>query len=68
MSDSVRRNDKLSAIAGRWNTSGYVLGDSRLPVEGTDIYEGLPGGHLLVHHVDVTVGGPVWCASSALGP
>jgi hypothetical protein len=57
MSDSVTPNDKLSAIAGRWNTSGYVIGDPRLPVEGTDIYEVLAGGHFLVHHVDVTVGG-----------
>jgi hypothetical protein len=56
MSDSVMRKDKLSAIAGRWNTSGYVIGDPRVPVEGTDIYEVLAGGHFLVHHVDVTVG------------
>jgi hypothetical protein len=56
MSDSATRSERLSAIAGRWNTSGYVIGDPRVPVEGTDIYEVLPGGHFLVHHVDVTVG------------
>jgi hypothetical protein len=50
-------NERLSPIAGRWKTSGWVIGDPRLPVEGTDIYEVLPGGHFLVHHVDVTVGG-----------
>jgi hypothetical protein len=47
---------KLSAIAGRWDTSGYVIGDPLVPVEGTDIYEMLSGGHFLIHHVDVTVG------------
>jgi hypothetical protein len=56
MPDSARRDGRLSAIAGRWHTSGYVIGDPRLPVEGTDIYEVLNGGHFLIHHVDVTVG------------
>jgi hypothetical protein len=56
MSNSATRSERFSAIAGRWNTSGYVIGDPRLPVEGTDIYDMLPGGHFLVHHVDVTVG------------
>jgi hypothetical protein len=50
-------SERLSAIAGRWRTSGYVFGDPRVPVEGTDVYEVLPGGHFLVHHIDVTVGG-----------
>jgi hypothetical protein len=56
MSDSAIRGQKLAAIAGRWNTSGYVIGDPRLPVKGMDIYDVLPGGHFLVHHVDVVVG------------
>jgi hypothetical protein len=56
MSDSAPRNELLSAITGRWNTSGHVIGDPRIPVEGTDVYELLPGGYFLVHHVDVTVG------------
>ena len=67
MTDSVTRNDKLSAIAGRWKTSGYVIGDPRLPVEGTDIYEVLAGGHFLVHHVDVTVGGQEVRAIEVIG-
>jgi hypothetical protein len=50
-------SERLSAIAGRWRTSGYVFGDPPVPVEGTDVYEVLPGGHFLVHRVDVTVGG-----------
>jgi hypothetical protein len=54
--NSAPRHERLSTIAGRWRTSGNVFGDPRVPVEGTDIYEVLPGGHFLVHHVDVTVG------------
>jgi hypothetical protein len=58
MSDTAtRRPDaRLTAIAGRWRTSGHVVGDPQIPVVGTDIYDVLPGGHFLVHHVDVTVG------------
>ena len=29
---------------------------SSIPIAGTDIYEWLPGGFFLVHHVDVTIG------------
>jgi hypothetical protein len=32
------------------------VGDPPVPVTGTDIYEWLPGGFFLVHHVDVVVG------------
>jgi hypothetical protein len=46
----------LKRIAGRWQTSGHVIGDPPVPVVGTDVYEVLAGGHFLVHHVDVTVG------------
>jgi hypothetical protein len=49
-------DDRLSAIAGRWQTSGHVIGEPPIPVVGTDIYEVLPGGYFLVHHVDVAVG------------
>jgi hypothetical protein len=47
---------RLHIIAGWWRTSGHVIGEPAIPVIGTDIYEVLPGGHFLVHHVDVTVG------------
>jgi hypothetical protein len=47
---------RLHAIAGRWETSGHVVGEPRIPVVGTDIYEVLAGGYFIVHHVDVTVG------------
>jgi hypothetical protein len=47
---------RLWSIVGRWRTSGQVIGEPAIPVAGTDIYELFPGGHFLVHHVDVTVG------------
>jgi hypothetical protein len=57
MSDHERHPDeRLHAIAGRWETSGHVIGEPRIPVVGTDIYEVLAGGYFIVHHVDVTVG------------
>jgi hypothetical protein len=51
-----RRHERLWAIAGDWATSGHVVGDPPVPVSGSDVYEVLPGGYFLVHHVDVTVG------------
>jgi hypothetical protein len=48
--------ERLWAIAGRWATSGNVLGEPPVRVVGSDIYEIFDGGHFLVHHVDVTVG------------
>jgi hypothetical protein len=47
---------RLHPIAGRWQTSGRVIDEPEIPVAGTDIYDVLPGGYFLVHHVDVTVG------------
>jgi hypothetical protein len=58
MIDDERRrpDERLHAIVGRWEMSGYVIGDPPVPVVGTDVYELLAGGHFLVHHVDVTGG------------
>jgi hypothetical protein len=58
MSDPATRvpDPRLGAIAGRWRTSGQVIGDPPAPVVGTDTYELMPGGFFLVHSVDVTVG------------
>jgi hypothetical protein len=58
MSDDPGRtpDERLHTIAGRWDTSGHVVGEPRIPVVGTDVYEVLAGGYFLVHHVDVTVG------------
>lgn len=53
---SDRHHERLWAIAGDWATSGHVVGDPPVPVSGSDVYEVLPGGYFLVHHVDVTVG------------
>jgi hypothetical protein len=58
MSDDEGRtpDERLRAIAGRWATSGHVIGEPRIPVAGTDTYEVLAGGYFIVHYVDVTVG------------
>jgi hypothetical protein len=49
-------DERLLTIAGRWQTSGHIIGDDPVPIVGTDIYDVLAGGYFLVHHVDVTVG------------
>jgi hypothetical protein len=46
----------LEAIVGRWRTDGQVIADMPISLRGSDIYEMFPGGHFLIHHVDVTVG------------
>jgi hypothetical protein len=58
MSDHKGRtpDERLHAIAGRWETSGHVIGEPRIPVVGTDTYDVLAGGYFIVHHIDVTVG------------
>jgi hypothetical protein len=47
---------RLGALVGRWRSQGHIVGDPPVPITGTDIYEWLPGGFFLVHHVDVVVG------------
>lgn len=49
-------DERLHAIAGRWKTSGHVIGDPRIPVDGIDTYEVFAGRYFVVHHVDVTFG------------
>jgi hypothetical protein len=46
---------RLGALVGRWRSEGHIVGNS-VPIEGTDVYEWLPGEFFLVHHVDVVVG------------
>jgi hypothetical protein len=46
----------FQAIVGRWQTEGHVIAQKPIPVRGSDVYETFPGGHVLIHHVDVTVG------------
>jgi Protein of unknown function (DUF1579) len=47
---------RLGALVGRWRSEGHIVGDVPIPITGTDIYEWLPGGFFLVHHVDVMIG------------
>ena len=47
---------RLCALVGRWRSEGHIVGDPAVPITGTDIYEWLPGGFFLVHHVDVMIG------------
>jgi hypothetical protein len=47
---------RLDALVGRWRSHGHIIGDPAVPITGTDIYEWLPGGFFLVHHVDVLIG------------
>lgn len=50
---------RLDAFAGTWKTEGEIKaidGYPAVPVEGTDIYEWLPGGNFLIHKVDVRMG------------
>jgi hypothetical protein len=61
------RDSRLSTIVGHWTTSGVVIGDPPVPIVGTDIYDVLPGGHFLVHHVDVTVGSQEVVAIEIIG-
>jgi hypothetical protein len=51
------QHERLRSIVGDWAASGHVLDDPPVPISGSDVYEILPGGYFLVHHVDVTVGG-----------
>jgi hypothetical protein len=47
-------------IIGSWASSGRTVerpGEPSVSIEGTDVYEWLPGQHFVVHHVDVRMGG-----------
>jgi hypothetical protein len=47
---------RLGALVGRWRSERRIVGEAPVPITGTDIYEWLPGGFFLVHHVDVVIG------------
>jgi hypothetical protein len=64
---SSSRDEGLRAIVGDWAMAGYVTGDPPVPVYGSDVYEVLPGGYFLVHHVDVTVGAQAVRAIEVIG-
>jgi hypothetical protein len=49
----------LDPFAGKWHTTGLIPETPEHPamtVTGTDTYAWLPGGHFLLHTVDVMVG------------
>lgn len=53
------QHQKLESFVGRWRTEGRVLlptGDEPIEISGTDTYEWLPGGHFMLHWVDVSIG------------
>jgi hypothetical protein len=47
---------RLGALIGRWRSEGHIVTEPPVPITGTDVYEWLPGGFFLVHHVDVKIG------------
>lgn len=56
---TTKHLEPLTAIVGRWRTSGTVLddrGNATTEISGTDVYEVLPGGHWIAHDVDVRMG------------
>lgn len=53
----TRPGDSAARRAGgRWRSEGHIVGEVPIPITGSDIYEWLPGGFFLVHHVDVMIG------------
>lgn len=49
----------LEPFVGIWNTTGMIRGNAAgdgVPINGTDVYEWLPGGFFLLHRVDVHMG------------
>jgi hypothetical protein len=49
----------LAPLVGRWRTFGTVFGEDGarvMPVDGTDEYEWMAGGHWVIHRVDVLMG------------
>ncbi|RIQ19542.1 hypothetical protein [Jiangella rhizosphaerae] len=49
--------EELDALVGAWRSEGETVEEPVVRIEGSDVYEWLPGGHFLVHHVDVTLDG-----------
>lgn len=50
---------QLDAIIGRWQSEGETVATESEPsfqIRGTDIYEWMPGGFFMIHHVDVKMG------------
>jgi hypothetical protein len=61
----------LGALVGCWASSGHTVarpGEPSVEIEGSDIYEWGPGGHVLVHRVDVRMGGEQVDVLEVIGP
>ena len=55
----LKEHVKLGIFVGEWETSGCVFAtetSQAVVIAGTDVYEWLPGGFLLLHRVKVTIG------------
>jgi hypothetical protein len=56
---ATKEHQRLDALVGQWRTGGRVvasnLGDE-VDITGSDSYEWLPGGHFLLHTVNVSIG------------
>jgi len=56
----VTETTALEPLIGTWTSSGRTVerpGEPSIELEGSDVYEWLPGGKFVVHHVDVRMGG-----------
>jgi hypothetical protein len=63
--------DRLGVLVGRWASSGRTVarpGEPSVEIEGSDVYEWGPGGRVLVHHVDVRMGGEQVDVLEIIGP
>ncbi len=50
---------ELEPLIAIWRTTGRVFdehGAEVMRVDGTDAYEWMPGGHWIIHHIDVMMG------------
>jgi hypothetical protein len=50
---------RLDVFVGKWNTEGQTIASADAPpakIRSVDIYEWLPGGFFLIHHVDAHIG------------
>ncbi|TDC47132.1 hypothetical protein E1212_25095 [Jiangella ureilytica] len=59
--------EELDALVGVWRSAGETVDDPVVHIEGSDVYEWLPGRHFLVHHVDVSVDGRRYQALEMFG-
>lgn len=60
--------EEMDALVGVWSSAGETVDDDPVVhIEGSDVYEWLPGRHFLVHHVDVTVDGRRYQALEVFG-